>query len=152
MEPRNRFQGMNSASLCSLAERYDNPIPPRFLAPIDCLKIPARGKEKCWNFRTIYGGWNRVEIELSCWPSRLHRLAESIPELLKSLNIPSLLDQHTRTGGREERRACELLWEEVVKRNFFTPELDLLSFKEPGNRFQGSNSARLCNVAWRVGT
>jgi hypothetical protein len=32
---------MNSASLCSLAGRYDNPIPPRFLAPIDFLKIPA---------------------------------------------------------------------------------------------------------------
>jgi hypothetical protein len=41
MEPRNRFQGMNSASLCSLAGRYDNPFPPRFLAPIDSLKIPA---------------------------------------------------------------------------------------------------------------
>jgi hypothetical protein len=33
---------MNSASLCSLAGRYDNPIPPRFLAPIDFLKIPAQ--------------------------------------------------------------------------------------------------------------
>jgi hypothetical protein len=32
---------MNSASLCSLAGLYDNPIPTRFLAPIDCLKIPA---------------------------------------------------------------------------------------------------------------
>jgi hypothetical protein len=32
---------MNSASLCSLAGRYDNPFPPRFLAPIDFLKIPA---------------------------------------------------------------------------------------------------------------
>jgi hypothetical protein len=32
---------MNSASLCSLAGRYDNPLPPRFLAPIDSLKIPA---------------------------------------------------------------------------------------------------------------
>jgi hypothetical protein len=42
MEPRIRFQGMNSASLCSLAGRYDNPIPPRFLAPIDFLKIPAQ--------------------------------------------------------------------------------------------------------------
>jgi hypothetical protein len=41
MEPRNRFQGMNSASLCNLAGRYDNPIPPQFLAPIDPLKIPA---------------------------------------------------------------------------------------------------------------
>ena len=42
MEPRNQFQGMNSASLCSLAGRYDNPIHPRFLAPMDVLKIPAR--------------------------------------------------------------------------------------------------------------
>jgi hypothetical protein len=32
---------MNSASLCSLADGYDNPIPARFLAPIDFLKIPA---------------------------------------------------------------------------------------------------------------
>jgi hypothetical protein len=32
---------MNSACLCSLAGRYDNPIPTRFLAPIDFLKIPA---------------------------------------------------------------------------------------------------------------
>jgi hypothetical protein len=36
------IQGMNSASLCSLAGRYDNPIPTRFLAPIDCFKIPAQ--------------------------------------------------------------------------------------------------------------
>jgi hypothetical protein len=41
MEPRNRFQGMNSASLCSLAGRHDNPIPTRFLSPLECLKIPT---------------------------------------------------------------------------------------------------------------
>jgi hypothetical protein len=41
MGPWNQFQGMNSASLCSQAGRYDDPIPPWFLAPIDCLKIPA---------------------------------------------------------------------------------------------------------------
>ncbi len=41
MGPRNWFQGMNSARLCSLAGRYENPIPPRFPAPIDFLKIPA---------------------------------------------------------------------------------------------------------------
>jgi hypothetical protein len=40
-EPRNRFQGIDSASLYSLADLYDNPIPVRFLAPIDCSKIPA---------------------------------------------------------------------------------------------------------------
>jgi hypothetical protein len=42
MESRNRFQGMNSASLCGLEGQYDNPIPPRFLAPIDSLKIQLR--------------------------------------------------------------------------------------------------------------
>jgi hypothetical protein len=30
---------MNSASLCSLAGRYDNLIPARFLAPIDFFKF-----------------------------------------------------------------------------------------------------------------
>jgi hypothetical protein len=34
---------MNSASLCSLAGRDDNPIPTGFLAPTDCLKITAPG-------------------------------------------------------------------------------------------------------------
>jgi hypothetical protein len=34
-KPKNRFQGINTASLCSLAGRYDNPIPTRFLVPID---------------------------------------------------------------------------------------------------------------------
>ncbi len=34
--PRNEFR-----QPMSLAGRYDNPIPPRFLAPIDFLKIPA---------------------------------------------------------------------------------------------------------------
>ncbi len=34
--------------------------------------------------------WNRVGIGLSYRPARLHRVAESIPGLLKSLKIPSL--------------------------------------------------------------
>ena len=34
-ESKNRFQGTNSDRL------YDNPILTWFLAPIDCLKIPA---------------------------------------------------------------------------------------------------------------
>jgi hypothetical protein len=44
MEPRNRCQGINSASLSSLAGQYENPIPPQCLAPIDFLKIPALQK------------------------------------------------------------------------------------------------------------
>ncbi len=38
-EPRNRLQGINSSSLCSPAGQYDNSIPTRFLAPVDCLKF-----------------------------------------------------------------------------------------------------------------
>jgi hypothetical protein len=32
-----RSPGIDSASLCSLAGRYANPIPTQFLAPIDCF-------------------------------------------------------------------------------------------------------------------
>jgi hypothetical protein len=35
------------------------------------------------------GARNRVGIGFSYWPARLHRLAESIPGLLKSLKIPA---------------------------------------------------------------
>jgi hypothetical protein len=52
-EPRNRFQGMNSARLCSLADRYDYTIPTRFLAPIDFLKIAAQVYEHAGKL----GGW-----------------------------------------------------------------------------------------------
>jgi hypothetical protein len=38
----NQLAGIDPARLCSLAGRYDNPIPTRFLAPIDCSKIPAQ--------------------------------------------------------------------------------------------------------------
>jgi hypothetical protein len=59
---------MNTASLCSLAGRYGNPIPTRFLAPIDCTKILAL---------------------LSYWLAKIHRLEESIPHnrYLGSLNV-----------------------------------------------------------------
>ncbi len=42
--PRNRFQGIDSASLCSLAGRYDNPSHNRFLAPLLVLKFQQRSK------------------------------------------------------------------------------------------------------------
>ncbi len=52
MKPRNRFQRMNSASLCSKAGRYDSTISTRFVAPIDCLKIPSPEQYKaCRNHR-----------------------------------------------------------------------------------------------------
>jgi hypothetical protein len=56
---------IDSASLCSLAGRYESPIPPRFLAPIDFLKIPVTNM-----------------VVLPRW--------ESIPGLLKGLHIRAL--------------------------------------------------------------
>jgi hypothetical protein len=55
MGPRNWFLGMNSASLCSLAGRYENPIPPQCLAPKDFLKIPAL-LAYCSTFASMYIG------------------------------------------------------------------------------------------------
>ncbi len=43
---------MNSASLCSLAGRYNNPIPIQCLAPIDFLKIPALDLLNCTRNKT----------------------------------------------------------------------------------------------------
>jgi hypothetical protein len=43
------------------------------------------------------GNRNREGIWLSYWPARLHRMAESIPELLKSLKIgPAQVRMHLR--------------------------------------------------------
>jgi hypothetical protein len=64
---------MNFASLCSLAGRYGNPIPTRFLAPIDCLKTPALDRQA-----TMAGG--------------IHSL-ESIPGLHKRLKIQGADDK-----------------------------------------------------------
>ncbi len=46
--PKNRFQGINSASVCSLAGRYDNPIPTPPPPPRDSLKIPALYSVLSW--------------------------------------------------------------------------------------------------------
>jgi hypothetical protein len=55
---------MNSASLCSLAGRYDNPTPLRFLALIDSLKIPALVcvAERPLLFRGVGTGQGLVDI------------------------------------------------------------------------------------------
>ncbi len=44
-----------------MAGRYDNPIPTRFLAPIDCFKIPARYAARLgidsWALLKVYQYW-----------------------------------------------------------------------------------------------
>jgi hypothetical protein len=42
-----RSPGIDSACLCSLAGRYDNPIHTRFPSPMDCSKIPAQTPLSC---------------------------------------------------------------------------------------------------------
>ena len=57
---------MDSASLCILAGRYYNPIPTRFLTPIDCSKIPAQvvqRKERLRDRHSLYGEVKPVYLE-----------------------------------------------------------------------------------------
>ncbi len=69
MEPKNWFQGIDSASLCGLTGRYDNSIHTQFLAPIDCSKIPAQSRK----FKTRCGRRSRFQepsLELSSQASK----------------------------------------------------------------------------------
>ncbi len=114
MEPRNRCQGINSASLCSLAGRYDNPIPTRCLAPIEFLKIPAQVSNQrdregrpcltvgpaCWTMGTDNLKLCTIGKNLFCTgptgsagqffmlplPSKIHRL-NSVSKENKPVNI-----------------------------------------------------------------
>jgi hypothetical protein len=43
IEPKNQFQGINSASLCSLAGRYDNPISYSVPSPHRLFKNSSTG-------------------------------------------------------------------------------------------------------------
>ncbi len=84
-EPRNRFQWFHFAGLCSLAGRYDNSFPTRFLTPIDCSTIQAQALGNIgwgWGGRRCSASLetrNRVGIGLSHRLAWLHRPAEWIP-------------------------------------------------------------------------
>jgi hypothetical protein len=67
----NRFQGIDSVSLCSLAGRYVKYVEPEF---VNLLKSPGIDSQPDGLVRQLY--W-------TYWPARLHRLAESIPGLPK---------------------------------------------------------------------
>ncbi len=81
------LQGINSASLCSLAGRYYNPIPPRFLALIDSLKIPPV-------FLNVYGAQEWLQgMNSASLCSLAGRYDNPIPArflaLIDSLKIPA---------------------------------------------------------------
>ncbi len=105
MGPRNQFQGMDSASLCSLAGLYDNPLPLWFLAPIASLKIPALGiiwralrlEVSEYNiystnkFQTTFagggGGWVGRGVNLWLWIARRKTLKTFVPITSKNSRI-----------------------------------------------------------------
>ncbi len=87
---------MNSASLCSLAGRFDNPIPPRFLAPIDFLKISA----------------------LATWDGGIGSL-ESISGLLESLKIRALDKDQGEERGKEVQVSREKCSEATKEKSTF---------------------------------
>ncbi len=57
-----------STSLCSLASRYDNPIPTQCLAPIDFLKIPALYTLPRGNLLLLQTLWFHTRGQLSSTP------------------------------------------------------------------------------------
>ncbi len=69
---RNRFQGINSASLCSLAWRYDNPISTRFLAPHRLFK----------NSSTVMNFWKGRDMFLCLYLVTAHAVGRWYPTLV----------------------------------------------------------------------
>jgi hypothetical protein len=131
MEPRNPFQGIDSASLCSLccagnlrpamgarnqvgiglsyrpaslcslATQFQTWFLESIPRPIAGLKIPTL------EFLQSMGDRNRVRIVLSYRPARLHRLAASIPwngllGTLKGLKIPYVAPKNFTNSGSEQ--------------------------------------------------
>jgi hypothetical protein len=73
--------GIDATSLCSLAGRYDNLITTRFLASIDCLKIPAQ------LFDTPYpavSGFHSVPSSLHLTPCLGSEHSNTFPEFLSA--------------------------------------------------------------------
>ncbi len=75
---------MNSASLCSLAGRYNNPIPTRCLAPIDFLKIPAQATKAGGidSSESILGLLKSLKIRTEPVFLNVYEAQESIPRTL----------------------------------------------------------------------
>ncbi len=80
--------------LCSLAAQYDNPFRTQFLAPTDCLKIPAQatkaGGNDSWAPSTFTNsGSDSLPPTLSCVPFQRSQLIVrcSIPIILKTFCI-----------------------------------------------------------------
>jgi hypothetical protein len=95
--------GIDSASLWSLAGRYDYPIPTRLLVPIDCSKIPARKRFLYVNKTTLA---KQILIEL------LLRLLEIVRHFLSCF-----YSQYTNSSK-------PFSWHKECLRNFNPPVIE----------------------------
>jgi hypothetical protein len=98
-EPKNRFHGINSASLCSLAGQYDNPIPNRFLAPTDYSKIP-----ELYSVHTVDLYWRSVLAAYTFGLYWRHVLAACTGGMYWRHVLAAC------TGGMYWRPACKILF------------------------------------------
>ncbi len=150
MVPRNWFQGMNSSSLCSLAGRYDNPIPHRCLAPHRLFKNSSSADWWNWlDWKTREERWvglrmiacREVEfmnvqfVEVSrhnlesfqTWGFCLECLHYKTVSLIKKKTTYSSYEEiHMGSGAKSYMRKGFLICEEM--RKYFTIYEDAVLF------------------------
>ncbi len=136
MEPRNRFQGTNSASLCSLAGRYDNPIPTWFLVPIDGLKIPDQ-----FISQRFFGEHLR-----SLQERRIRLIKENIRQELPSRILNLILGQWGCEPGSGLILRMKALWAKAIWATLLCAKA-LLTFEE-----RNLGSAYIRDIVWGLST
>jgi hypothetical protein len=99
MEPRNRFQGMNSASLCSLAGRYENPIPTTTKFQ---LRISNFGSATLLKDSKVEGTTILIRTQINCKTLGAVLDTEKSVETLVWLFLHSVPDDETVDPGCEE--------------------------------------------------
>ncbi len=99
-EPGNRFEGINSSSLCSLAVLYDNPLPIWFLLLSPKRLFKNSSTVLYWGRHVRVGSWSQVkrqENPVTVWDSLL------ILVLLVSspLSLPTIPQHDSRSPELE---------------------------------------------------
>ncbi len=85
--------GSKEAYICSLVCRFDNSIPTRFLAPIDCYKIPAQDSNSTLEFKSRQKRDLKIIAKLKVGNYSIKMLVDSvqvhIDEFAASFESPS---------------------------------------------------------------
>ncbi len=109
--------------ICSLAVRYDNPLPSWFLAPIDCSKIPVLGSIPC----CVIMEWRAAEkavlnevLEKKNSNKFFFQLCQFTFAMYKTVHVPifTFYNNHRTSNSN-----VELCWESI---EWFIEELAFL--------------------------